>query len=129
MVDMMGLPHDVWVVREMLPTQPVFHCKFYGNMPVVREWRYFVDGARVAYGIPYWPEEALRQGEPDVANWESFIPRLHEEPGSKVEELAYLVGERIGGQWSVDVLECGNDWYVTDMAIASRSYGFDADKF
>lgn len=42
LVDMMGLQHDVWAVREMLPTMPLGVCDGYGGMPVCREFRFFV---------------------------------------------------------------------------------------
>jgi len=125
LVDFMGLDHSVWVVREMLPTKPKFLCQRYGDMPVVREWRYFVDGDKLLYGIPYWPEDALEEGQPNDENWRVCLSYLHEEPGPEVVELATKAGGCVGGKWSVDVLEGQDQWYVTDMAIAEVSYGWN----
>jgi hypothetical protein len=44
--DMIGMPWDTWVVREFLPTIPVGVCPRYGNMPVCREFRYFIEDGR-----------------------------------------------------------------------------------
>lgn len=59
-VSMLGLPTDVWAVRQLLPTDPIF--RVYCGMPVVREFRCFVDGPEVVCVHPYWPREALVQG-------------------------------------------------------------------
>lgn len=125
---MLGLPHDVWCVREMLPVAPVFRCAAYGGMPVVREWRYFVDGARVLYGNPYWPAGALKDGHPDDPNWRERLPELDADPGTLPRELASLAGAAIGGRWSVDLLSTDRGWYVTDMAVAEQSYGWDESR-
>ena len=127
-VDFMGLPHNVWVVRKMLDVEPMFRCNRYGGMPVVREWRYFVEGGRLLYGNPYWPEEALEEGRPDAANWRDSLSRLNAEPPAEVAEMACKAGAAVGGRWSVDCLEARDGWYVTDMAIAENSYGWDESK-
>lgn len=129
MVDMMGLPHGTWVIREMLDVSPVFRCTAFGGMPVVREWRYFVADGELLYGIPYWPEEALEQGRPDKNSWRDDLPFLHS-PFEGGEELARKVAEVIPGRWSVDVLETANsDLYVTDMAIAEQSWGWKEEPY
>ena len=44
-------------------------------------------------------------------------------------ELASQAGKACGGQWSVDLLETDRGWYITDMAEAVKSYGYDKEKF
>ncbi len=127
LVDPRGLPHDTWAVREMLDTEPLFHCERYGRMPVVREWRYFARGGDVLYGIPYWPVEALEHGHPDDPNWENHIEALHTEPEGG-EELARAASEQLPGKWSVDVLVAADGLYVTDVALAKTSSGWDESK-
>jgi len=127
LVSLLGLPHDVWVVREMLPTQSLFKCTAYGGMPVVREWRYFVEDGEILYGIPYWPEDALEQGQPDVENWRDSIWYLHAEPPDEVAEMARMASRKVRGKWSIDLLDTANGWYVTDMAVAEQSYGWRED--
>jgi hypothetical protein len=129
MVSPAGIAHDVWAVREFLESEPVFHCQRYGNMPVVRERRYFVDGynEQVLYSIPYWPKEALKAGEPTKENWEEDMEFLNSFP-EEGAELAEEVSCCVDGQWSVDVFEANDGLYVTDMALAQASYGWDESR-
>lgn len=130
-VDALGLDWRVWVVRELLPTQPVTIA--YQGMPVCREFRLFVDGPEIQCCHPYWPLEALRDGRPrtleghplddeaveDLAHglWE-----LDDRDCEIVMGLASRAGKACGGAWSVDVLETARGWYVTDMAAAELSW-------
>lgn len=50
-VDMVGLPTDIWVVRELLDPAPAFHTIW--GMPVGRERRYFIDNGHVVCHHPY----------------------------------------------------------------------------
>jgi hypothetical protein len=56
-----------WVVREFLPTMPVGVCPRYGNMPVCREFRYFIEDGRYCCSHPYWPMESLIDGGFDLS--------------------------------------------------------------
>ena len=131
-VDFMGLPTNVWAVREYLPVHPLYHCTRFGGMPVVKELRLFVDGANVVYEAPYWPADALRQGEPDDPAWEESYAADHTWTGADLDEarrLASAAGAACGGIWSVDVLTTERGLYVTDMAEAERSYGYKPELF
>lgn len=61
-VDFMGLDHDVWVVRELLPTEPIAILPAYGDFPLVREVRGFIRNGNIICIHPYWPEKAVREG-------------------------------------------------------------------
>lgn len=131
LADMMGLPCHVWAARKLLPVKPLFHCQRYGNMPVVPELRVFVDGWDPVYSVPYWPDGAIEEGEPNVENWQKL---LHDAAisGLEVERakcLASSAGKACQGRWSVDILKTDKGLYVTDMAVAERSYGYDENKF
>lgn len=123
MVDMIGLPWSTWAVRELLPTIPVATCPHYEGMPVCREFRVFVDGARVACLHPYWPRKALTQGGAaiDDAIYERLCA-LTDIERFDLHCLAASVGDAVGGAWSVDILETRRGWMVTDMALAARSW-------
>lgn len=127
-VDFLGLPWNVWAVREMLPTEPVTTLPRYGDMPLVREVRAFIKDGRVVCTHPYWPAGAVREG-------------LRGADGAYIDDLVrevccvpkYLVGwagllDRVAdafagdGAWSVDVLDTARGWYVTDMAPAESSW-------
>lgn len=117
---LMGMPWDTWVVREFLPTKPLGVCPAYGDMPVCREFRYFVDGGTIRCRHPYWPPQALIDG-----GAEAIPPSLYDLTGSEAEKiarLAELAGKAVGGAWSVDILDTERGWFITDLAEASRSY-------
>jgi hypothetical protein len=128
LVDMMGLPHDVWAVREMLPVRPVAVLPRYGGFPLTRELRCFVEGGEVVCHHDYWPEGAISQGlnEGSEAKIQAIISGSRLSPAEKKPalELAAKVAWAFEGDgaWSVDVLETQRGWYVTDMAEAGASY-------
>lgn len=124
MASLIGLPYDVWAVREMLPTKPIGVCPKYGNMPICREFRVFVTDGDVLCWHPYWPAQALidggavyEQGQiaENVTAWTTDERR-------EILGLAQSVGRLLGGCWSVDVLETERGWFVTDMAQAADSW-------
>jgi hypothetical protein len=108
------------VVREFLPTMPVGVCPRYGNMPVCREYRYFIEDGRYCCSHPYWPMEALVDGGFDISQQE--FDALCAGRTQALDRIAIDAGEALGGAWSVDVLETERGWIVTDMAEASKSY-------
>lgn len=125
-VQLIGLPYDVWVVRKMLPTEPVAVLPRYGNMPLCREFRCFVDDGDVRCVHPYWPREAIVQGMDEVPDdlnelYEK-LSALSANDADNVRSLASRAGEAVTGSWSVDVFRSKNGWSVTDMAIAELSY-------
>jgi hypothetical protein len=122
-VNMFAPPCDVWVVREFLPTMPVGVCRGYGNMPICREFRFFVDGPEVKCWHPYWPLDALEQGDP-LYNHENFdYEEFCRTPDIEhITGLASAAGKAVGGEWSVDILETSRGWFITDMAEAHKSY-------
>jgi len=124
--DMMGLPWDAWAVREFLPTMPLGVCPRYGNMPVCREFRFFVDGGKVTCVHPYWPRHALEQGGADMSDAE--YGRLCEctvPEGIELCAMAEKAGRAVDGAWSVDILETRRGWFVTDMAEARKSFHWE----
>ena len=126
MVDIMGLPTDTWVIREMLPVKPVAFLPNYGDMPFVREVRGFVRGRHLVCKHPYWPKGAIRQGfrqEPDnLEEIVSSVSKLSTGEGKIVSGLLRAVGNAVPGEWSVDLLETDRGWCLTDMAEARRSF-------
>lgn len=126
MVDFMGLPSDVWCVREMLPTSPIGSCPQYGGMPVCREFRFFVEGGNVKCFHPYWPLEALKEGGFDTDVEEGWYEEFCLLGDSTPERLAKSVSSVVSGAWSVDILETKRGWCVTDMAEAARSFHWPA---
>ncbi len=128
-VDMIGLRWDTWAVREFLPTMPIGVCPRNGNMPVCREFRFFVDDGKVRCSHPYWPKRALEQGGFSIAlpEYQGLFDHLCDmgDAAAGLGMLAEKAGRAVGGSWSIDILETKQGWYVTDMAEAHRSFHWE----
>jgi hypothetical protein len=141
LVDFIGLPHDVWAVREMLPVEPIATLPAYCDMPLVKEVRAFIAHGKVLCSHDYWPFGAISEGLGrkysgtgsqllDDGMPSMQAQRLHELASTDVKERedAHALARRVSkvfdddGAWSVDVLLTRNGWFVTDMADASQSY-------
>lgn len=137
LADPLGLPYDVFAVREYLPVEPVAVLPNYNDMPLVPERRYFVRGGAVVCSHDYWPTKAIEQGLKRPAKGEDFTPldaqllALRAAPGddrlAAFDALALRVAAAFAGDgaWSVDVLATKAGPYVTDMARAEISYHWD----
>ncbi|MBV8781157.1 MAG: hypothetical protein JO353_07140 [Phycisphaerae bacterium] len=132
LADIMGLPTDVWVVRELLKTDPAFHA-FSGDMPITQEFRFFVEGGRVSHIQPYWPANAIEQGRPAATDWRGRlreINRLEDHDRRILSEMSLQAFRALGeGDWSIDwLLTTDRDWVLTDMAEASRSFRYEPEE-
>lgn len=121
-VDFMGLPWDTWVVREFLPTNPLGACPRYGNMPICREFRFFVVDGDVKCWHPYWPRFSLERGGASIDLDYEKMCALDIRTETDLTDLAEATGRAVGGAWSIDILDTKRGWYVTDMASARRSW-------
>ncbi len=124
MASLIGLPWNRWAVREFLPTIPLGVCPSYGDMPICREFRFFVRDGKVVCHHPYWPQFSLEQGGA-VFNEKFDKSVFYTLAGIELAILtayAEKAGAALGGSWSIDFLETEKGWYLTDMAVASRSY-------
>ena len=119
----MGLPWDTWVVREFLPTLPLGICPRYANMPICREFRYFVEDGHVRCWHPYWPEHALTRGGAILNGGDLYaLSHIDVKQEATLISLAEKTGCAVGGAWSIDILETKRGWFVTDMAEANVSW-------
>ena len=128
MADIIGFPTDYWIARKLIPTKPAFFA-FRGDMPIVKERRYFVQDNKVVCHHPYWPMQAFLLGDLacEVPDWRELLDDMNLESDEEVGLLSGLsskVGGAIGGAWSIDWLwsEDEGQWYLTDMAEAGQSY-------
>jgi hypothetical protein len=122
LVDFMGLPCDVWCVREMLPTSPIGVCPRYSGMPVCREFRFFAEAGQVKCFHPYWPLGALIEGGFAADLPEGWYEQFCKLDDTEPKRLAEIVSNSVPGAWSIDILETKRGWFVTDMAVAQQSY-------
>ena len=123
--DLMGLPYGTWVLRELLPTEPIFHA--WEKMPITREFRYFVEDGKIVHRQPYWPPGAFERIPPEYlpGDWRQRLAGINSICSVEEAELSAkteLVGQALGGYWSVDWLQSGGQWYLIDMAMGEMSY-------
>lgn len=123
MADLMGLPMDRWVVRELLKTEPSFVA--FDGMPITREFRVFVKDGAVEHFQPYWPPDAI-EGHTSTADWRVRLDALNaipEDEKTAVVALALSANKAVPGFWSVDCLWVPTrGWFITDMAEGEKSY-------
>lgn len=129
-----------WCVREYIEDTEN-NPAIYNGMPLHTEYRVFCDfDTDEILGIsPYWRSDVMlerfggKQSNPysphnkhDYIIYKMHEPVLYkryEENKDKVTEhlLEMLLGIPLHGQWSVDVMQNGNDFYIIDMATAETS--------
>lgn len=128
-----------WVVREYIEDVEDNPC-IYNGMPLHTEYRIFVDfDSKEILGIsPYWRSDVMlkRFGEDANPNsphdkhdyviykmHEPVLYRRYEENRDRVVEAmeTMLHDVDLEGQWSVDIMQNGDDFYLIDMAAASTS--------
>lgn len=128
-----------WVVREYIKDKENNPC-IYKGLPLHTEFRVFVDfDTDEVIGMnPYWDPSVMKQRfghEQDSNSLHQFhdyvIYQMHEpvlmgryEKNKDLiqEKLAELIPNiNLPGQWSVDIMQNGEDFYIIDMALASDS--------
>lgn len=124
MVDFLGLPTDVWVVREMLALESSFTA--FRGLPITRERRCFIEGGRMRCVHPYWPREAVASGNPSADDWEARLTHLNgifaAEYGA-LKALSERVAALFDGAWSLDWAKTVDGrWIAIDIAPAARSW-------
>jgi len=117
---MIGVPWDVWAVREFLPTKPIAVCPRDGNMPVNNETRFFFSGGEIVCWHPYWPLKALLQG--GLSDEDAIF--CYEQQCKPVVSLGLpkKAGNALEGDWSIDVLQSTKGVFVIDCAVAGDSW-------
>lgn len=131
-----------WVVREFIHDVEG-NPHIYKGMPLRTEYRVFIDcEAGKVIGInPYWDPDVMKKRfghEPDANSphqiHDYIIYKAHEEKlmtryrtnkdtvGSNIEAMiSDMAAAGLTGQWSVDVMQNGDDFYIIDMALAATS--------
>ena len=125
------LPIDTWVIREMLPVSHYGIFRAYGNMPLAREYRFFVNDNNIERWHPYWPDDAWVRG---AVKWTTDYPwegngylikrnlaHLDHNEAKDVFALARDAGAVLGGKFSVDIMATDRGWYIIDCAESEKS--------
>lgn len=129
-----------WVVREFIPDTEC-NPRIYKGLPLRTEYRVFVDfDTNKVIGInPYWDPNVMKQrfgNEEDAdsphqrhdyiiytAHEERLMKRYEENKDmimKKVEDFLPNVSS-LSGQWSIDIMQNGDDFWLIDMALAQNS--------
>ena len=125
-----------WVVREFIEDVED-NPYIYHGLSLRTEYRLFVDFDRKqVLGIhPYWEEKAMVRhfesvddidAKHDLITYTMAEPKMtarYEKNKDKVVQKMEEILDRIdlSGQWSVDIMQNGSDFYLIDMATAQNS--------
>lgn len=133
-----------WVVREFVEDKENNPC-IYKGMPLHTEYRVFVDcdTKEILGCVPYWDPDTMKRRFSEEADADSphqihdyVIYKAHERVlmdrynGNKPDVVAHvrelLPDLDLKGQWSIDVMQNGDEFWLIDMAPAEQS-AFYAD--
>ena len=128
-----------WVVREFIKDKEN-NPSIYMGMPLHTEYRVFVDfDEDKILGIsPYWEPDTMKKrfgnsndsNDPDKIH-DYIIYKMHEQTLMKryednknivLNNIEKLISDiSLPGQWSIDIMQNGDDFYIIDMALAINS--------
>jgi len=128
-----------WVVREWIEDTENNPC-IYKGLPLRTEYRIFIDcDQKTVIGCtPYWEPQTMKQrfGHEEDANsphqiHDYIIYKAHEETlmrryyenieRVKTAVIDLLPDLHLHGQWSLDIMQTGNDFWLIDMGVAENS--------
>lgn len=128
-----------WVVREFIEDTEHNPC-IYKGMPLHTEYRLFIDcdQNRVIGCSPYWEPKTMKKRFKNGSNkgnlhdtHDYIIYKAHEKTLMErynknkkriMNEMKNLLPNlELQGQWSIDVMQNGNEFYIIDMALAENS--------
>lgn len=131
--------NNEWVVREFIDDVEG-NPTIYNGLPLHTEYRVFVDfDTEEVIGIsPYWHPQVMKENLLDIGvsapiqknhdyinyinHEETLMKRYEENKNLVVSEVSRLfAGCRLKGQWSIDIMQNGSDFWLIDMARASES--------
>ena len=128
-----------WVVREYIKDKENNPC-IYKGMPLHTEYRAFVDfDTDEILGLtPYWRSDVMKQrlgNEKDadsphnihdytifLTHEDTLIARYEKNKEEVISEIRKLIPHiNLPGQWSIDIMQNGTEFYIIDMALAQES--------
>lgn len=131
--------NNEWVVREFIDDKEN-NPTIYNGLPLHTEYRVFVDfDTEEVIGIsPYWHPEVMKENFLDIGvsapiqknhdyinyinHEETLMKRYEENKDLVVSEVLKLLKDcKLKGQWSIDIMQNGSDFWLIDMARASES--------
>ena len=128
-----------WVVREFIADKENNPC-IYKGLPLHTEYRVFVDcDTDSIIGItPYWEPNTMKNrfahgsdaNSPHQihdyviykAHEDKLMGRYHENKDRVLENIKNILPNlNLRGQWSIDIMQNGDDFWIIDMAMAETS--------
>lgn len=125
-----------WAVREYIKDKES-NPTIYNGLPLHTEYRVFVDfDTKEILGVsPYWRSDVMKNKFKEVSSPQErhdyVVYLMHEDVLNKrynesvqtvLNELKKVIPHvELSGQWSVDVMRNGDDYYIIDMALAEHS--------
>lgn len=130
-----------WVVREYIES-PVKETIYMG-LPLNTEYRIFIDfdAKAILSDNQYWDKEVMNQrfkenrnshDVHDIITYNMASERLEKTYTENIGKVKEMVQELLNnniemtGQWSVDVMQVENDFYLIDMALAENSFYYNS---
>lgn len=129
-----------WVVREYIRDKES-NPTIYKGLPLHTEYRVFVDcDTDCILGItPYWEPGMMKKrfsGGGNVhekhdyltfcAHEQTLMQRYECNKGRVLSEIDKLIPKLgLSGQWSIDIMQNGEDFWLIDMAVAENSAFYD----
>lgn len=125
-----------WVVREYIEDKED-NPTIYKGLPLHTEYRIFADmDTKEILGIaPYWDPKVMRKRFSEdrsihdmhdyitfTAHESTLMKRYNENKDRVAENIKKLIKDMdLNGQWSIDVMQNGDDFWIIDMALAEWS--------
>ena len=131
--------NNEWVVREFIDDKEN-NPTIYNGLPLHTEYRVFVDFDKeeISGSSPYWHPEVMKENFLDIGvsapiqknhdyinyinHEETLMKRYEENKDLVVSEVSRLLADcKLKGQWSIDIMQNGSDYWLIDMARALES--------
>ena len=128
-----------WCVREYIEDKENNPCIYHG-LPLHTEYRVFIDcDTQEILGIaPYWKPDVMKNrfskgADADMADMKHdyiiykmhenvLMARYHQNKELVLQKVAaFLPHLHLDGQWSLDIMQNGSDFWIIDMATADSS--------
>ncbi len=128
-----------WVVREFIKDVEN-NPTIYNGLPLHTEYRVFVDfDSDIVLGIHnYWDPEVMlnnfskkaKNGNPEgihdyityLSNKDHLVERYEMNKNTVIKNVQdFIPLVDMHGQWSIDIMQNGDDFYLIDMAVAENS--------
>lgn len=130
-----------WVVREYIES-PVKETIYMG-LPLNTEYRIFIDfdAKAILSDNQYWDKEVMNQrfkenrnshDVHDIITYNMASERLEKTYSENIGKVKEMMQELLNnniemtGQWSVDIMQVENDFYLIDMALAENSFYYNS---